>query len=55
MKFTLRSGYIGIANHTNVIDFLFYTYLMSPQYVRIVVIESEDGKQEYMYTPLSHL
>ena len=55
LKFTLRSGYIGIANHTNIVDFLFYTYLMSPLYVRIVVVEMEDGKVEYMYSPLSHI
>jgi len=28
---------------------------MSPLYVRIVVVELDDGKVEYMYSPLSHL
>lgn len=27
---------------------------MSPLYVRIVVVEHEDGKVEYMYSPLTH-
>jgi hypothetical protein len=52
LKFTV---YIGIANHTNIIDFLFYTYLLSPLYVRIIIVEFEDGHNEYMYKPLTYI
>ena len=44
MKFTLRSGYIGIANHSNIVDFLFYAYLLSPLFVRVVIVIHEDEK-----------
>lgn len=55
MKFTLRSGYIGIANHTNIVDWMFYSYLLSPLFVRILIVVMEDGKQEYMFIPLSFM
>jgi hypothetical protein len=55
MKFTLRSGYIGIANHTNIVDWMFYTYLLSPLYVRILIVIKEDGKQDYMFLPLTFI
>lgn len=54
-KFTLRSGYIGVANHHNIIDFLFYTYLISPTYVKILIVKYENGSRELLYIPLTFM
>jgi hypothetical protein len=37
-KITLKSGYIGMGTHKNIIDFLYYSYLFNPVFVKLILI-----------------
>ena len=36
-KITLRSGYIAIGTHNSVIDFIYYSYLINPVFVKVLI------------------
>lgn len=48
-----RSGWVGVATHHTIIDFLYYSYIFNPTYVRIIENVSEEGKSSIFYTPLT--
>jgi hypothetical protein len=59
-KITLKSGFIGIATHKNIIDFLYYSYIFNPVFVRIIIIveKFENGLEivkEINYAPLNYI
>lgn len=33
---SFRSGWVGVASRKNIIDFLYYSYLFNPTYVRVI-------------------
>lgn len=47
-----RSGWVGVASHQTIIDFLYYSYLFNPVYARMIEF-IDDGKVKIFYTPLS--
>ena len=47
---TFRSGWVGVCNHKNILDFFYYSYLFNPTYVRPIYLKY-DGK--VLYTPLT--
>ena len=49
---TFRSGWVGMASHKNIIDFIYYAYLFNPVFTRIIEYHSENGLK-YFYTPLT--
>lgn len=42
MKVTLKSGFIGIGTHKSIIDFLYYSYILNPVFVRLVIYKREN-------------
>lgn len=53
-KITLRSGFIAIGTHKSIVDYMYYSYLLNPVFVRIIVYKKEEGEDVY-YAPLSFL
>ncbi len=41
-KIYLKSGFVGAGNHKSILDFLYYSYLFNPVFVRIIVYKKED-------------
>jgi hypothetical protein len=41
-KITLKSGFIGIGTHKSIIDFLYYSYILNPVFVRLVIYRRDD-------------
>ena len=41
-KITLKSGFIGIGTHKSIVDFLYYSYILNPVFVRLVIFKKED-------------
>ena len=41
-KITLKSGFIGIGTHKSIVDFLYYSYILNPVFVRLVLFKKED-------------
>lgn len=37
---SFRSGWVGVASRKNIIDFLYYSYLFNPTYVRVIEYHS---------------
>lgn len=54
IKITLKSGWAGIGTHSSIIDYLYYSYLFNPVFVRVIIYKKED-KEEYFYSPLSFM
>ena len=52
IKITLKSGWAGIGTHSSIVDYLYYSYLFNPVFVRVIIYRKED-KEEYFYSPLS--
>jgi len=36
---TYKSGWIGVSNHKNILDFIYYSYLFNPTYVLPIFIK----------------
>lgn len=51
-KITLRSGFIAVGSHRSIIDYLYYSYLLNPVFVRLIIYRKPD-KEETYYAPLS--
>ncbi len=47
---TYKSGWIGVSNHKNILDFIYYSYLFNPTYVLPIFIKEE---KKIRYTPIS--
>lgn len=54
IKITLKSGWVGIGTHSSIVDYLYYSYLFNPVFVRVIIYKKED-KEEYFYSPLSFM
>lgn len=50
---TFRSGWVGVASHQTIIDFLYYSYLFNPVYARMIEFIDDQNKVKLFYTPLS--
>lgn len=51
-KITLKSGFIGVATHKSIIDFIYYSYILNPVFVRLVLYRKPD-KDVLFYAPLT--
>ena len=47
-----RSGWVGLASHKNIVDFIYYAYMFNPVFVRVVEYRLQDSTK-YLYTPLT--
>lgn len=41
-KITLRSGFIGIGSHNSIIDYIYYSYIANPVFVKILIFKKKD-------------
>ena len=48
-----RSGWVGVATHKNIVDFLYYAYLFNPVFTRVIEYHESSGSVKIFYTPLS--
>ncbi len=44
VKITLKSGFIGLGTHRNIMDFLYYSALFNPLFVRLILIVDKEIK-----------
>lgn len=50
----MKSGFIGIGNHNSIIDYIYYSYIANPLFVKVLIFKKEN-KEETYYCPLSFL
>jgi hypothetical protein len=53
-KITLKSGFIGIGTHKSILDYLYYSYLLNPVFVRLIIYKKGESEELY-YSPLSFI